>query len=141
LIVPDLNLLIYAYDQDSEFHSRAQLWWTNLVNGEETVCLPWAVTLGFLRITTSHRIMANPWPIESAIRTVGAWFDYRAIRPIDPGGAHLRLVSELLEPIGVGAKLVTDAHLAALAIENRAVLHTHDRDFERFIGVRIFDPL
>jgi toxin-antitoxin system PIN domain toxin len=134
-------LIIYAHNTGSSFNKRASRWWESALNGEETIALPWAVTLAFVRLTTHPRVADPPIPIERVLGIVKKWFTYPAVQPIEPGTSHLRHVSELLMQVQVGAKLVSDAHLAAIAIEHRAVLHTHDRDFERFSGLRLHDPL
>src|SRR5579862_4995007 len=131
MIIPDVNLIIYAHNTGSSFHPKASRWWETALGGEETIALPWAVTLAFMRLTTNPRVADPPLPIERVLDIVKNWFTYPAVQPIEPGMGHLRYVSELLSQVNVGAKLVNDAHLAAIAIEHRAVLHTHDRDFER----------
>ena len=141
MIIPDANLIVYAHSTTSPFHPKASEWWRALVNGEETVAIPWMVSLAFLRLTTHPRIFDPAIPIDRALDTVKEWFDYRAVQPIEPGALHLRYLADLLMQVNVGAKLVNDAHLAAIAIEHRAVLHTHDHDFERFSGLRTHDPL
>lgn len=60
MIVPDLNVLIYAVNEESVPHRRAYDWWPSCVNGSETIGLPWLVLLGFLRLTTSQRIFPSP---------------------------------------------------------------------------------
>ena len=141
MIIPDVNLLIYAVDSSSQFHDRARTWWEQLLNAEGTVGLPWTVSLGFVRITTSARAFSNPLTFAQASAYVDEWLSIPAVEPIDPGPGHWRRVHELLLPIGVGGKLVSDAHLAAIAIEQHAVLATHDRDFDRFAGLKCVNPL
>jgi toxin-antitoxin system PIN domain toxin len=141
LIVPDLNLIIYAHNRVSPLHAGAKSWWEAAVDGTETVGLPWVVTTGFIRIITTKGLADPPFTMSLALHLVNQWFSYPAVQPIEPGPHHLRHLSDLLSQVQVGGKLVTDAHLAAIAIEHRAALHTHDRDFERFSGLRLYDPL
>ena len=141
MIIPDVNLIVYAHNEESPFHQSALKWWAPLVVGDETIAIPWMVTLGFLRLMTNPRLSDQPLELERAVGIVRRWFVHPAVQPVEPGTGHLRHLSELLLQVNVGAKLVNDAHLAAIAIEQRAVLHTHDRDFERFSGLRIHDPL
>jgi predicted nucleic acid-binding protein len=54
----------------------------------------------------------------------------------EPGSRHLEILAALLEESGVAGNLVSDAHLAALAIEFDAALVSFDRDFARFAGLR-----
>ena len=141
MIIPDINLIVYAHNEESPFHLRAKSWWEPLVNGEETVAVPWMVAIGFLRLMTNPRVSDHPLEVNRAVGIVRRWFAYPAVQPIEPGPQHLRHLSDLLTQVNVGAKLVDDAHLAAITIEHRAVLHTHDQDFERFSGLRLHDPL
>ena len=82
-------------------------------------------------------------PISSAdaIAHVGEWFQYPHITPINPGADHLARLREILDSAGVGASLVTDAHIAALAIEHQAEVHSYDSDFSRCPGLRWRNPL
>lgn len=141
MIIPDVNLLIYAVDSSSQFHDRARTWWEELLNAEGSVGLPWSVSLGFVRIATSARAFSNPLTFAQASSYVEEWLGISGVEPIDPGPGHWRRVRDLLLPIGVGGKLVSDAHLAAMAIEHHATLATHDRDFQRFAGLRCVNPL
>lgn len=141
MIVPDINLVLYAHDTGSPFFAGAKAWWEGILNGIEPVGLPWTVGLAFIRLTTQPNIYERPNTAEEAIEIVAEWLRQTAVRPIGPGDRHLDLMKGLLNKGGAAGKLVTDAHLAALAIEHNAVLHTHDRDFQRFSGVRIHDPL
>jgi toxin-antitoxin system PIN domain toxin len=141
LIVPDISLLLYAHDDHSQFHQKAKAWWEGAVNGDESVGIPWVVTLGFVRLSTSRTIFRFPWTVDESMAVVSRWFDSPVVWPIHPGDRHLRVLSQLMQSAQGGGKLVTDAHLASIAIEHRATLHSHDRDFQRFSGLIIHDPL
>jgi toxin-antitoxin system PIN domain toxin len=141
VIIPDVNLLVYAYNPRSPFNKAAAAWWTGLLNGRETVGLPWEVVVAFLRITTSVKIFDTPLTVGEATTEVRNWFSSGPVLPTIPGDRHLMLIENLLKPLNVGGKLMNDAHIAALAIEHRAVVHTHDQDFRRFAGVKLHFPL
>lgn len=141
MIVPDINLLIYAYNSGSPNHPEARRWWEGLINGEELVGLPWAVSTGFVRIMTSPRALTSPMVPSEAVGLVTCWFEYPHVTPIIPGAEHLTLLKRNLEAAGIGANLVTDAHIAALAMEYQAVVHSNDSDFRRFPGLRWQNPL
>jgi toxin-antitoxin system PIN domain toxin len=141
LTIPDLNLILYAHDARSPFHKESLAWWEGLLNGEELVGIPWVVALGFLRMTTSPRVFMEPLSVSEASHYVSEWFECPIVRTLQPGKQHAKLLASLLKQVGVGGKLVTDAHICALAIEYRAVVHTNDRDFDRFSGVRLHHPL
>ncbi len=141
MIVPDLNLLLYAYNDGAPLHSPARLWWENLMNGTERIGAPWAVTAGFVRLITHPSMLHDPFTPEQAIDTVEEWFRLPHFAPLNPGPEHLRLMRGALAAAGVGGNLVTDAHIAALAIEYQAEVHSNDTDFGRFPGLRWRNPL
>ena len=111
MIVPDLDLLIYAYSAGSEFHQGARDWWGELVNGTETVGLPWVVTTAFVRSMTAAKPLRIPATPEAAMGYVRQWFQFPHITPINPGADHLTLFRQNLTAAGVGGNLVTDAHI------------------------------
>lgn len=141
MIVPDLNLLLYAVHKEGPLHARAMRWLQDILTGDEPVGLPWSVTLGFVRLTTNARIFTTPIAVGDAIGIVDGWFRQRIVSPIEPGQEHWRIVRGLLAGAGAGGNLTTDAHIAALCIERGAVLHSADADFTRFPGLRFFNPL
>jgi toxin-antitoxin system PIN domain toxin len=141
LIIPDLNLLIYAYDSSSPWHSKASDWWVSHLSGSVPIGIPWVVALGFIRLWTNARVFSNPMPVEVATAHVESWLARRIVRTIHPGARHAELLFAFLRREGRGGNLTTDAHLAALAIENRAIIHTADTDFLRFGDVRWLNPL
>ncbi len=141
MILPDLNLLIYAHNRGAPFHDRALAWWTELMNGQESVGIPWAVSCGFVRLCTHPAVLKSPMPHETALDYVEAWFERRHVHALDPGAEHVRLLREMLDAAGTAGRLTTDAHLAALAVEYRCELHTNDSDFDRFPGLRSRNPL
>jgi toxin-antitoxin system PIN domain toxin len=137
VIIPDLNVLLYAVDRASVHHGVAKAWLEETLNqGADELGLPWVVHLGFLRLTTSKKVFPQPLTIEEAC----AWLDHLrshpALIPLDPGKAHGGILRHLLLSAGTGGNLVTDAHLAALTMEHDAVLVTGDRDFLRFPGLK-----
>jgi toxin-antitoxin system PIN domain toxin len=141
VIVPDLNLLVYAYNADAPMHSAAYRWWNALVNGRQTVGIAWVVTIGFVRLMTSRVVLAHPMPATSALAQVKAWYTRPNVVVLEPGPRHLEIFEQLVTPIGTAGNLATDAHLAALAIEHQCELHSNDRDFERFSGLRWRNPI
>lgn len=141
MIVPDVNLLIYAHNNMAPHHDAARSWWESLLSGRERVGLPWIVVCGFLRLTTQRRFYERPLTAELATDTVSDWFAIRSVVPLSPGSQHFVIVRRLLLEAGVGGNLVTDAHIAALAIEYQAEVHSNDGDFARFRGLRWRNPL
>jgi toxin-antitoxin system PIN domain toxin len=141
VIVPDVNLLIHAYSSESPAHEAARPWWEGLLNGSQPVGLPWVSMLGFIRVSTHRQIFANPLPVATACAHVRAWLAQPAVTVLDPGPRHAEILFRLLESLGTAGNLTTDAHLAALAIEHQAELHSTDADFARFPGLRWSNPL
>ena len=141
MIVPDVNLLIFAYHEQSPYHEAASQWWEGLINGDEIVGIPWAVTMGFVRQMANPSILETPMSPSESLERVQSWFQYAHIQPFDPGSDHLTNLRNFFDAVDGGAKLVPDAHIAALAIEHQAVVHSHDSDFGRFPGLQWHNPL
>ena len=141
MIVPDVNLLLYAYDSASSFHTAAARWWATSLNGVEPVGLPRVVAFGFIRLATSPRVFAAPMTIDEAAELVREWLAQPHVTEIDGGPEHIEKVFELLHQAGSAGNLVTDAQIAAIALEHRARLCTNDTDFRRFPGLKTFNPL
>ncbi len=141
MIVPDINLLIYAHNDRAPYYDSARKWWEGLVNGVERVGIPWVVSTGFVRLMTHPRVLIHPVAAEEAVDYVQEWFRFPHITPINPGAEHMTHFRRSLAAAGVGANLVTDSHIAALAIEYQAEVHSNDSDFSRFRGLRWRNPL
>ena len=141
MIVPDLNLLVYAYSDGAPFHESARRWWEGLVNGTERVGISWVVATGFVRLLTHPSVRERPATPGQTVSYVEEWFRIPNVTPLNPGTDHLALFRRCLAAAGVGANLVTDAHLAALAMEYQAEVHSNDMDFGRFPGLRWRNPL
>jgi toxin-antitoxin system PIN domain toxin len=122
MIIPDLDLLIYAYNSESPFHGRAREWWIRSLGGKQIVGLPWPVVFGFIRLCTSQRVFANPMSIQLATSHAESWLQRPNVKVLNPGPRHAEFAFELLRKEGSGGNLTTDAQLAALAIEAGATL-------------------
>lgn len=140
MIIPDINLLLYAHNPGAAVHTAARRWWETLLREGEPVGLPWVVTLGFIRLSTTRGVLATPVTPDEAMQRVRAWFDQPGVFPLHPGPRHLEICAQMLAATA-GGPLTTDAHLAALAIEHQAELHSNDTDFTRFPGLRWRNPL
>jgi len=111
------------------------------MNDTAPVGLAWAVLLGFVRIVTHRAVMSHPLSVLAACDHVRSWLAQPQVSILHPGERHAALVFGLVERVGAAGNLTTDAHLAALAIEYNAELHTSDADFTRFPGLRHRNPL
>lgn len=137
----DLNLLLYAVNRDAAHHRAARAWVEKTLSGEEPVAIPWTVLLGFLRVATHRRILPKPLDGEQAVKVVDGWLRQPVVRTLEAGPRHWSILRELLAETGVGGNLTSDAHLAALAIENGCELCSTDADFSRFRHLRWVNPL
>lgn len=141
MIVPDVNLLLHAHNSQFRKHIAARQWWEMLLNGSDSVGLPWVAILGFIRIATHPKVLDNPLDVGGACGRVRSWLDRPQAILIHPGDRHADILFDLLEAAGSAGNLTTDAHLAALAIEHQAELHSTDADMARFPGLRWVNPL
>ena len=128
-------------NRDSPRHAAARAWLERVLSDDEPVALPWVVLLGFLRVATSPRVFPRPLTAEQAAGVVDGWLGRPGVRTLDAGDGHWRILKELLGDAGTAGNLVTDAHLAALAIEHGGELCSTDADFARFARVRWINPL
>jgi toxin-antitoxin system PIN domain toxin len=141
LIIPDVNLALHAYNADSPVHARARAWWEETLGKPAPVGLAWSVVLGYIRLATHPRILANPLPPTAACGHAEAWLAQPQVSLVHPGERHADILFDLLRRLGTAGSLTTDAHLAALAIEHQAELCSTDADFARFPGLRWRNPL
>ena len=141
MIIPDVNLLLYAYDSSSPHHGAAAKWWKGCLTGNDRVGLAASVIFGFVRISTHSRIFQYPLTLADAAVRVESWMMRPQVRVIEHSSRHVADVLELLEETGTAGNLTTDAQIAALARQENGVVHSHDNDFKRFIGIRWHDPL
>jgi toxin-antitoxin system PIN domain toxin len=141
VIVIDANILLYAYDSSSAHHEVARGWLESILSRPEPVGLAWMTVLAFLRISTNPRAFQHPFSVTEAVAIVSGWLDRPMVTLLGPGERHWEILRDLLLEGQAPGPLVMDAHLAALAIEHGATLSTSDRDFARFPGLRLHNPL
>ena len=141
MILPDLNLLLYAYNPHTPQHGAARGWWEQAMNGDELIGIPLEIAFGFVRIATHPRLGAARVPLINARQVVEGWMDLPQVRPLVPGAVHFNRVMELMTAAMAAGPVLSDAILAAYAIEHRATLFTNDSDFARFPGLIWQNPL
>jgi len=137
----DANLLLYAVDERSPFHERSLEWLTAALNGARRVGIPWMSLIAFLRIGTNLRATDRPLSPSEAAGFVRDWLAADVVWNPAPGPRHGEIVLDLVESGQLSGNLVSDAHLAAIAIEHGLVLASNDSDFSRFDGLRWENPL
>lgn len=141
MIVPDLNLLVYAYNTDAPRHGAARAWLETALSGTQPVGLAWIVMLGYIRLMTSRAVRTDPIAPADAIADVRAWLVRPQVVVLQPGRRHLDLLEQMMVDGKATGAHATDAHLAAIAIEHQAELFSNDTAFGRFPGLRWTDPL
>jgi len=140
VIIPDINILVHAYNLDSREHQPARRWWESTLRSPRPIGLPWATMLGFMRVSTIPRLTKRPLFPREATARVRSWLSAPNVQIVIPGETHAQLVFGMLEELGTAGNLTTDVHLAALAMEYNAEIATTDADFARFRGLRWFNP-
>ena len=140
MIKPDVNLLVYAYDSTSEFHKSAAAW-LELVLDEEQVFFSWHSICGFLRIITNRRIYLSPMSIRQAVEIVSEWLELENTHLVSLQKRNWQLFSSILIESQTSGDLVMDAHLAAMAASCGATVASTDRDFTRFSGIKLINPI
>lgn len=141
MTVVDANILLYAQDTLSENHVEARTWWDSTLSGSEQVGLCWPVLTAFIRIGTNPRVLKRPLTLREAIERVNSWFEQPCVHLVRPTEKHWELFQGTLLRGHASANLVSDAHLAALAIEHNATLASTDSDFTRFPGLKWINPI
>jgi uncharacterized protein len=137
----DANILLYAYNLDSPHHEVCRTWLEEAFNAPEPVALPWQTVLAFIRIATNPRASSRPLTSEQACSIVSRWLEQPNVTIVTAAERFWTLLRQLIVEAQVTGPLVTDAALAALALEHGAVLCSTDRDFRRFRGLKLTDPL
>lgn len=141
MLLPDVNVLVYAFRPDAAGHERYRTWLDGMVNGESNYACSDLVLSGFLRIVTHPRIFREPSPISEALAFTAAVRDQPICRPVVPSAQHWSIFARLCRQAGRKGNLVPDAFLTALAIDSGCEWVTTDRDFARFPALRWRHPL
>ena len=141
MILPDANLLLYAEDSLSRDHEKSRRWWDEVLSGSDTVNLCWPVINAFIRIATNARLHERPLLLEEAVARVSSWMEQPCVRVIGPTELHWTIFQKQMRESAATANLVSDAHLAALAIEHASTLYSTDRDFARFPSLKWKNPV
>lgn len=141
MILPDVNVLIYAHRKDLDSNQDYLSWLRQVENGDETFGMSTLVLSSFIRVVTNPRVFANPTPLDIALDFANQLITRPHCLIVAPGARHWRIFTELCRGAQTKGNLVADAYLAALAIESGCEWITTDRDFARFPGLRWRHPL
>lgn len=141
MILPDVNVLVYAFRREAADHERYADWLSRVVAGEDELALHDLPLSGFVRVVTNARIMSTPAPLEQTLEFVQRLIGAPRARWVPAGAlAWTRLASIVTADRGIAGNLVPDAYLAAVAMAHGCRLATADRGFARFPGLAWFDP-
>ena len=141
MILPDLNLLMYAYNPHSPLHNQARKWWQDVANSDRLIGLPHDTLFSFIRISTNPALENAAVSLTEARNVVNSWLQLPNTRILLPGPDHFARVLHLMEKTNSVGRILSDATLAAYAIENRATLCSNDSDFARFKDLDWVNPL
>lgn len=141
MILPDVNVVIYAHRQDARDHRHFREWLEGVVCADESFAISELVLSGFVRIVTSPRVFRPPSSVEAAFTFCEQILAQPGCVPVRPGPRHWGIFARLCRESGARGPLVPDAYFAALAIEAGCEWITTDRDFARFKGLRWRHPL
>lgn len=137
----DVGLLLHAHDASSPGHAAARSWLETTLREGHPVGVAWVSVLAFLRIATNGRLLGNPMSAENALRAMRQLLAHGSVRLVEPGPQFWPILQRLIEDHSLEGAVVMDAALAALALEQDAVLCTTDPDFARFRGLQVLYPL
>jgi uncharacterized protein len=132
----DVNILMYAINEDDLLYGTVSKWWAQALAGSEPIGLTWSVIHGYLRLSTHPRVFSRPQTVEQATDQVDRWLSHPNVVVITETDDHRRVLNDLVREVGTVGNLVADAHLAAIAISRAATLVSCDRDFARFPQLR-----
>ena len=142
MIIPDTNILLYAYIPSFREHAAAKSWLEETLNKDrEKIGLAWQVITSYIRIGTNPKLFQSPLTVRDAESNLSRLIEHPLGEIVAPQSGHWSVFINLIKTEQVTADLVMDAHLAALTIEHKARFATTDRDFSRFRGLKFFNPL
>lgn len=139
--IVDVNLLIHAVNRNAPEHANALSWLEGEINSGREIGMPWVALLGFIRLSINPKVLTQPLTLEQALDQVMEWLSLPNVLVPSPGIKHLTFFSAACRAVNATHNLITDAHLAALANENGAVMASADADFSRFPGLHWINPL
>lgn len=140
MILPDVNVLVYAHRQDSAAHQEYLAWLEGTISAPSAYGISELVLSDFLRVVTHPRVFKSPSSITAALEFTNQIRDQQNCVVVTPGNNHWSIFQGLCRAAGTRGNLVADAYHAALAIEHGCEWITTDRDFGRFAGLRWRHP-
>lgn len=141
MILPDVNMLIYAHNADDARYELANAWFQDLMTGETRACFCWETVNGFIRVSTNPRALPRPIPLYQAFSVVNDWLESANSLFLNPTSDHMVRLQQVAKKANARGPLFSDAILVTYAISHKATIASTDRDFRLFDGFRLFDPL
>lgn len=141
MILVDASVLLYAHSATSPHHGKASQWIERALLRHEDIGLAWVTITAFLRLSTNSAAYERPLAMREAVAILEGYLSRSHVYAVSPGAEHWALFTRVCDQAQITSRLITDAHLATLALELGAVLCSSDRDFTRFPGLRIINPL
>lgn len=141
MILPDVNVLVYAHREDAPRHVEFRAWLLETLAAPSPIGISELVLSGFVRVVTHPRVFRSPTPLDAALAYANGLRGQPNTVVLTPGTRHWDIFTELCRKAGAKGNLVPDAYLAALAIETGSECVTTDRGFGRFPGLRWRHPL
>jgi len=140
VILPDVNVLVYAFRRDTRDHERCRRWLEEKLAGGTVVGVSDMVLSSVVRIATHPRVFVKPSTLEEVFGFTDHLRSHTNVISVAPGRSHWSIFRHLCSTVRARGNLTADAYLAALAIESGAEWITTDRDFARFPGLRWRSP-
>lgn len=137
MIIPDLNILIYAYNSSAAEHKKTKAWWEKQINSGELIGIPWVVLLGFIRLLSGTRIVEEPYKAEELFKIIDSWLEYPNVQLLEQTAESYSLLKSTMIKLNLSGSSTTDAAIAAIAAANKGVLATNDTDFLRYKNLEI----
>lgn len=142
MIAVDSNVLVYAHREDAPLHEPAGARIAELAEGQAPWAIPWPCIHEFLAIVTHPRIYSPPTPLGKAIEQIDAWLESPSLVLLSETEDYWSELRLIVATGRVSGPQIHDARVAALCKEHGVTeLWTADRDFGRFPGLRVRNPL
>jgi toxin-antitoxin system PIN domain toxin len=136
MVLPDVNVLVYAHRRDSVHHAPCRAWLEGVLAADEAYGMSELVLSGFIRIVTHPKVFSPPSTIKAALAFTAEVMSAEHAVPISPGSRHWEIFSKLCREADARGNLAADAYLAALAIESGCEWISTDGDYARFKGLK-----
>jgi uncharacterized protein len=140
VILPDVNVLIYAFRPEAPQHAEYEDWLQSVVTGVAVYGMAPSVLSSVIRISTNRRAFGEPDSVEKVLAFANALLSQPNCQIVQPGPRHWQIFCDLCRNANATANLVPDAWFASLAIESGCEWITNDRGFARFPGLRWRTP-